>query len=328
MVRQGLQWIAAALVAVLLCNGLLWLYHDPAVWMARQGGATDAIWHPGARLVMGTEGRGVHRVDSRGYLNPEKPLSEDFVLVVGSSFTQGKEVPAGQRFTDLLNDALAESGDALAVYNVSQDGFYLPDILRCLPALVAEFPGTKTLVIETGTTAFPEEALAAPQDIPNPGARGPALMEQLSPGERFWLRAKEALPVLTVAKAQLTAMTDVPASEVPVPAGEETMTVALARLRQQFPGEILILYHPSVEITRSGMTVAEEETTLAFRAACEDTGIRFVDVSEAFLTAYSEAFLVPYGFFNTTLGSGHLNAHGHRLCAEALLPYLKGGAGG
>lgn len=328
MLRQGLQWIGAALVAVLLCNGLLFFYHDPAVWIDRQGGATDAIWHPGARLLMGTEGRGSHRLDSRGYLNPDKALAEHFVLVVGSSFTQGKEVPAGKRFTDILNDALAESEETLAVYNVSQDGFYLPDVCRCFPALLAEFPDAGKLVIEIGTTAFPEEAFAAPQDTPDPAAQGPALLARLSPGEMLCLETKEALPILTLAKAQLTALTDAAPSEIPAPAGEETLKAALSRLRQQFAGDILILYHPPVEITPAGMAVMEEETTSAFRAACEGAGVRFVDVSGAFGAAYEEAYLVPYGFFNTTPGSGHLNIQGHRLCAEALLPHLKGGVAG
>ena len=315
MVRQGIQWLAALLAAVLLCNAFLLLYHDPAVWIPQENGPTDAIWRPGARILMGTEGRGIHRVDSRGYLNPEKPLAERFVLVVGSSFAQGKEVAAGERFTDILNRELSEDAETLAVYNVSQDGFYLPDILRCFPALMREFPGARTLVIEIGTTSFPETAF-----VPMPATAGERVRHLPAMPE-----LREALPILTVAKAQLTALLLSETAEEPVPAGEETLKRALLELRQRFAGEILILYHPAVSLSDGGMAIAEEETTPAFRAACREAGVTFVDTSDAFLAAYEKAYLVPYGFFNTTMGSGHLNAHGHMLCAEVLLPLLKGG---
>ena len=312
------------MLAAALCNAFLHLYHDPAAWLRRENGATYAVWNPGARLVMGTEGRGIHRVDSRGYLNPEKPLEKNYVLVVGSSFTQGKEVAAGKRFTDILNEELARSEDALAVYNVSQDGFYLPDILRCFPALRLEFPDAGALVIETGTTAFTEETLRdamAPRSSGEP-AEPPSWQGLLTD-------IKEALPILTLGKAQLTAVLGSENQDPDgIPACAETLDAALGVLRSEFPGSILILYHPAVEITGAGMALVEEDTVAAFREACERVGIVFLDTSEAFLRAYEENYTVPCGFFNTVPGTGHLNAQGHRLCAEVLLDALKGGGAG
>ena len=85
--RQVLGWCIAAMLAVLICNGLVFGYHRVPAWIDRQGGATDSILRPGSTLLHGTEGRGRHNVDSRGYLNPDLPLGEDYTLVVGSSFT-------------------------------------------------------------------------------------------------------------------------------------------------------------------------------------------------------------------------------------------------
>lgn len=327
--RQAGQWLAAAVIAVLICNGLLYLYHDPAAWMERENAATDAIWRPNSTLIMGTEGRGVHHVDQRGYLNPDLPLGGDFTLVVGSSFTQGKEVPAGQRFLDLLNAAIAETEQELAVYSVSQDGFYLPDIVRGFPALMQELPGAKTLIIETGTTTFSEADLttALNQHRPDPAHQGENLLKQMSYGQKMWLYFKEAFPILTLGKAQLTAMLDeeTKAGES-APASEETLDAALALLRSQFDGRIIVLYHPNVEIAMDGtLTVLEEETTAFFRLACAENGLEFVDISHRFLAEYQEDYTVPYGFANTTMGSGHLNADGHRICAEALVEVLEGG---
>ena len=99
--------------------------------MDRVDAAANAILRPGSVTLMGTEGHGSHEVDQRGYLNPDLPLEKSCTLVVGSSFVQGKEVAAGKRFVDLMNDALAASPEALAVYSVAQDGFYFPEMVRC-----------------------------------------------------------------------------------------------------------------------------------------------------------------------------------------------------
>lgn len=325
--RQAGQWLAAGLLAVLLCNGLLYGYHNPAAWIRREQGATYAIWNPDSTHIMGTEGRGVHPVDARGYLNPRLPLAEEYTLVVGSSFTQGKEVAAGQRFVDLMNAQLSD-GKTLAVYGVSQDGFYLPDVVKCFPALLAEFPGAKTIVLEIGTTACSEEALSAAlnQRAPDLSCSGDGIFARMSAGQRAVLWFKETFPILTLAKSQLTAMLDREVAPEETPASPETLDKALGLVRSQFAGRILVLYHPEVEITPEGkLAIWEEESLEPFRQACRRNGLSFLDTSEAFLAAYARDFAVPYGFSNTAMGIGHLNADGHRLCAQVLLEALKGG---
>ena len=46
--------------------------------------------------------------------------------------------------------------------------------------------------------------------------------------------------------------------------------------------------------------------------------IRFVDLTDAYMRAYREQYLLPSGFSNTAPARGHLNAIGHRLIAETL----------
>ena len=129
-VRQAIFWAAAFITAFCICNAAMFLYEVQPGWIERDGGATLAIWDPGATLVTGTEGRGHHHVDSKGYLNDSVPTEPGYCVVVGASFTQGKEVENGKRYTDLLNDMLSEQNarnsvsgkneaDQLFVYNVS-----------------------------------------------------------------------------------------------------------------------------------------------------------------------------------------------------------------
>lgn len=332
-VRQILQWVAAGFFAVLFCNILLCFYHRPAGWIERTQSATNAIWRPGSTMIMGTEGRGVYHVDKDGYLNADLPRQEDYCLVLGASYTQGKEVRFGERYTDLLNNMLAESNDKLAVYNCSQDAKFLPGIINDFYAITQEFADAESIVIETGNTDFTVKELVAAceQHGYDENQRGSVLTENMSAMQRLKLYVKEGLPIYTILKSQLAAMKGVDATvrnaeDEPVADSvqEESLHAALALIRSQYDGMLVILYHPTVSLTENGeMEIDVQETTSMFRTACEANDILFVDVSEAFLEAYEKEYAVPYGFSNTTMGTGHLSADGHRVIAEELYNVLK-----
>ena len=55
-----------------------------------------------------------------------------------------------------------------------------------------------------------------------------------------------------------------------------------------------------------------------FATYCEQSGVYFVDMSKTFFVEYIENHILPYGFSNTSVGTGHLNKHGHRMIAEKL----------
>ena len=101
----------------------------------------------------------------------------------------------------------------------------------------------------------------------------------------------------------------------------------LKALSGYFDGNIIILYHPFCEMDIS-RGVETREATRAFREACEAEGIIFLDLSEVFEEAYSEEYVVPYGFWNTTMGEGHMNEQGHRLAAQMLYHELTKGREG
>lgn len=335
MLRQLLEWAAAMVLAVLLCNGALYGYHRPAAWIDRSGSATSGILNPNSVTLQGTEGRGRHWVDSKGYLNPDLPLAEEYVLVVGSSYVQGKEVPAGKRFTDRMNAALAESPEALAVYGVSQDGFYFPQMVKGFQALLQEFPDAKTIILEVNANSYPAEALteALEQHPFDPGQTGEAIYDRLSALEKAVIAIKEWFPILNLGKMQLTAMLGSEARSAEAPAAgqctmEEAIDAAVALLRSQYDGRLILFYHPDVDIQPDGSLALEaDEKADAYRQACGKYGVEFVDVSGDFLEAYEEDYTVPCGFSNTKMGSGHFNEAGHQICAEALLETLKGGDG-
>lgn len=330
---QMMQWIVAGILAVVICNCLLLAYHRPAGWIERTNSATSAIWRPGSTLLMGTEGRGTYTVDKNGYLNADLPRQEDYCLVLGASYTQGKEVKFGERYTDLLNVMLADSTEKLAVYNCSQDAKFLPGIICDFYAITREFPDAETIVIETGNTDFSSKELKAAcnQHGFDENQVGSVIMSNMSFIQKAKLLVKEGLPFYTILKSQLTAVAaknatsgTADSSQAVDTEQEQCLLEALALIRSQFDGQLIILYHPMVSLAKNGeLVITEQETTAMFAAACEANDIVFVDVSEAFLAAYAKDYSVPYGFSNTTMATGHLSVDGHRVIAEELYNILK-----
>jgi hypothetical protein len=82
----------------------------------------------------------------------------------------------------------------------------------------------------------------------------------------------------------------------------------------------IIFYHPHLTINGDGTVTAQtDETDLQnFAAACENSGVCFVDLTDTFVDAYYNEHILPHGFFTTELGTGHLNADGHKMAAEQL----------
>ena len=54
------------------------------------------------------------------------------------------------------------------------------------------------------------------------------------------------------------------------------------------------------------------------RTAAAEAGVRFLDMTDAFLEAYEAERILPHGFSNTAPGAGHMNVNGNRIVAEAL----------
>ena len=101
--KNIIQWILAAALAFVLANILIIPYWYAPGWTSRDSGATPAIYHAGKTVINGHEGYGWAHVDERGYLNEDKPLADEVVLVMGCSHTKAIEVPMNKRYTSLLN---------------------------------------------------------------------------------------------------------------------------------------------------------------------------------------------------------------------------------
>lgn len=334
--------IIALAIVFTIFNIIGMLYYHIPYWFDRSANATESIWRPHAFVLQAKEGLGLNYVDTNGYVNEDKPLSEDgYVLVMGSSHTQGKEVVSGQRFTDILNEKLGGK-DCLKVYNMAIDGHFYDMLVDGFGAALQEFPNSDAIVLEIGSTYYEIEDLTASveQRDYDEFYLGPNLASQMTTQDKLKALVKENLPYVNLVKKQLTSVNigDTNAFGIRKTNNKETIdavdkiqyyqavqgTVNL--MKSEYSGKIIILYHPTMALNKDGSIDWEKEDTYeTFRSAVEDSGIYFVDMTETFQTEYEEKSVVPYGFSNTAPGEGHMNRYGHEMVAEKLYEVLTSG---
>lgn len=329
-IKTAFHWFLAACIAFCTANLFCFLYERPAGWFETPNGPSTAGWRPGSVIVHGMEGYGVVKVDANGYLNPEGDLAEDFVLMMGSSHTQGKEVPANQKYSVLVNDYFTKDCDMLYTYNISSDGHFLPSLIKHFPAAVEAFPEAGMMILEIATTDFSEDELesAGKQVQFDPQNTIVNQAEQLSTVARLKNAIKEYFPLLSLMKKKMRTNSATESSLPPMERNMEHYELLLDRtmeqLRGQFDGTILFVYHPNLVFGEKGKAVIDySETWNLFYNACQAHGIDVIDMGPVFMDHYGHTRQLPYGFSNTTPGSGHLNKVGHRLIAQRVIAYLE-----
>ena len=322
--KQALQWALALLGGFLIVNALCFFYERQPGWMDTPDGPSSSVWRPGAVIVHGTEGWGISRVDHNGFLNPDGALAERYVLMMGASHTQGKEVSPERRYSVLVNDYFSEDTGLLAAYNIASDAHFLPSLIQHFAAAAAAFPDAGVITIEIGSTDFSARELhdAQNQAVFDPGSGS---FENLRIAGRGKLTVKESLPLLSLLKKNLQTLRAQAAEGAESQYDYETeLDSALSMIRLEFDGPIAFVYHPTTEIQSDGtLKLGYSDTWEIFCRVCERNGIDVIDTGGRFQNLYDTERCLPYGFANTAPGSGHLNAQGHKILAEEIISYLE-----
>lgn len=330
MLKRIIVSAAALLLSFLLVNGVLFFYERPVAWIDTPNGASRAVRKPYSILVHGTEGYSVSQIDSNGYTNSDYDLREQYILMMGASHSQGKEMAPEEKYSELVNAELTNGAEELAVYNISCDAHFLPSLIMHFKSAIAAYLNAQCVTIEIGDTDYAVEefegALLQPHDVDLRSTE--QIFQQLSTPNKLKNLIKEVFPLISMIKSQKEA-----AHRAPQKTGEpdvideyEYKTVVkkcLELIRSECEVPILFVYHPSTVILPDGsLSIERSETVGIFSNLCADAGIDFIDVGDRFLAHYNDCYELPYGFSNTTPGNGHLNQVGHQIMAEAILDYL------
>ena len=345
--KQILQWFAAIALVFLILNLLCFFYYNPLNGFAMEKAAANICYYPGDTAYDASEGYGVVTADHNGFINRELPLCEDYILVTGSSYTEGHNLLMGLRYTDLLNEKImAGRDDELAVYNVGHIFNFYPDIISGLDGLFGMFPDPSVLIIEIPSTEYSAEELRASlhQRGYDPEETVDNILQEMSPKQRLILNIKRKLPILRLfnlkRREYQTYCEDKKALEAsvqPVSASDEkdaetagdreelrdAVEDTLQLLRSYYKGRIVILFHPEVCIKEDGtLEMLYGKNTDLYRELCEQEGIVYIDMTERFEEAYREEGIIPNGFWNSDMTGGHMNRYGHAMVADELYQVL------
>lgn len=340
--REIFGWLAAIVLAFFAVNLLIFFYYNRPAWISLQQGATTGVYHPNRNIVYAYEGFGINMTDENGYVNPQKELADNYVLVMGASHTQGKEVMMRHKYTSLLNERFGGS-DKLQVYNMAVDGNYYPSIVSRFAIALEKFPDYAAVVIELGNTDYTKEELSDSLETPEFERKviEEGVMEQLSAMQKVSVIAKEAMPLSILLSYKQLAGLDFgfdsafwyhsPGGEqsmkqdsYKLPEEENILEKTLQKLRTICDKPIIIVYHPGVQLEEDGsMRILRDGGAGTFSRLCRKNDICFLDMGEQFLEAYEKERILPYGFSNSSPGSGHLNRNGHAMLAETLYQKLQ-----
>lgn len=336
--KKTIKLIGSAVIAFLIVNFIFAFYSTDAGWLKRSGGPTAGVYIPGHYIINMEEGAGVRQADANGYLNQSSELENGYILVLGKSHTNAIEVSDKYRYVSLLNDYICGNENKNKVYSVARGGNTFADLIGGFDALIHEFDDSSCVILEMDSVGQLEDLENAIENQRTWTENDSAdyLVKNQSIGDFSKTFIKEKMPLLAYLVNERIPKLDLgmngaffyESSNLETESQDEledrnqyyrVLSNAMELIRSEYGNRIIILYHPSVSISEDGDLVTNEMLYLnELKLACQENGIEFCDMTEAFQEEYKKNYFVPYGFMNTSMGEGHLNKHGHKIIAEYL----------
>jgi len=327
MKRETAKWIGKALLAglaafALLCAACAFYFNVP-VRVSNPDDTTEYRYEPNRRYFRGTEGFGTGRTNNEGFnnLRDYKHGDEINVLLMGSSHMEGFCVPQADSAAAVLNRLF--DGEKYA-YNIGMAAHTFPYCAEHLDTALSVYAPTDAVVIELAKLGYTPAELDAAADgaLPEIGAH-----------EGKIVTAAQKIPYLRLFYTKyFQGGGDAGADAEQTPAGD--FAASLSRLLQKL-GEtgrahgvdVILVYTPTVLPEADGHLAIQEQPDERplYQRLCTENGIVFLDLTARNLAAAEELGQLPFGFANTTPGTGHINRLGLRLFAEGVYEQLNAG---
>ncbi len=325
--KKILPWlikaVAAGLAALLLLNIWCYFYFNVPVHYTNETGATEYKWESGKFYRKGTEGFAFGRTNNDGFTNLSdyEPGQEIEILLMGSSHMEGMNVAQEDNAAAVLNRLF--EGEKYT-YNIGTSGHTMEYCLSNLEAALDTYGPGEYVVIETRTLSFTTGELAA------------LVNGELKPIESHTgglIELLQKLPYLRLMYTKYfsgdeggdgeeqTQATQGETSQQPLKA--ELLGSALetaGQLCRERGVQLILVYDPTIyaDDEGRGYTKTLEEDMQMAADCCDKAGVVFVDLTESYLSGYEQQHKLPYGFLNTSPGTGHMNSWGHELFARAV----------
>ena len=325
MTRAVFKWIGKVVGAGLLALALLclfcWFYYNVPVHYTNESGATEYKWEARRFYSKGTEGFALGRTNNDGFNNllDYTPGEDIDILLMGSSHMEGFNVAQDENAAALLNGLY---GGVRYVYNIGTAGHTMLYCVKHLDRALSLYAPRDWVLIETMSLDFaPEDMETVVEgtypDIPSHTGGLLTLLQKMPVLRLYYTKY--------VKRSELfSGMADGQYEEGAAFSGTyaeslERLLDKLARESEAHGVRAMVVFSPPLLIDADGgaYTETDAEKLALFSSLCEEKGIDFLDLTQAYLAAY-EQYILPFGYSNTAPSVGHLNRHGHRIFAEAV----------
>lgn len=336
MIKRTFRWfwkaVFSGMLALLVLHVFCLFYYNLPIHFSGEDGATDYVWESHFAYSNLTEGYGRGKTNNEGRANPFDYTDgmETDILLMGSSHMEAFQM----RVEESVAGQLRELCPGNSVYNLGTSGH---DFLVCannMSSAVKKYQPKKFVIVETASIRFSDEAIGAvlqgtAQRIPS---YSDGLIGLLQRNKFFCLLYKQllALPALFNPPANPFAekSAEIPLQKSKSPMDMQTFeSTSMYALLQKMKNDVdasgaklIIVYHPSLSVRTDASAAANINRTEAqrFSDMCRGLDITYLDMTERFLEEYEKNHVLPHGFFNSSVGNGHLNRHGHTMVAEEL----------
>lgn len=318
--------LLAGILAVGIISLFLCIYSLTPVHIENTKKNTDYIWTPDSVWTKMTEGIAWGRFDHNGYNNLTVVDNPD-ILLLGSSHMEATNVRQDQNTATLLNELL---GSGYSVYNMAISGHDFAKVCQYLPNNMELYEtAPKVTVIEISSLKISdkdaEAVLNHTVERAESHSAGLIGMLQKVPFLRMvYQQVDGGLLDLFMSKRGSNSL------ELEGASSGKSITVEykaydklfsyLSDIEKEYRTEIILLFHPFETLLKDGTVDYnyESEFTDVFVKSSQEHDITFINMADDFEKMYLSEHHLAHGFITGELGSGHINAYGHRAMAKAL----------
>lgn len=316
--------VVSGIIAFVILTLFCFLYYNVPVHSANRDGSTDYKWEANVFYSRGTEGFAWGKTNNDGFCNLfdyDDDMKID-ILVMGSSQMEAFNVDMSQSTASRLN-ALRENE---TVYNIGTSGHTFLTCASNLGAALNKYQPTHYVVIGTGSVSFSDEAmtLAISGETPEIPSNDGGIIGLLQKNPCLRLIYSQIRKFAKLSAEDIEDAEDIEVLDESDALNNENLLDDLLRkmsvLAEECGAKLIIVYHPGINIAADGAIdiVTDQDSITQFKRLCDANGIQFLDMSNRFKEEYGNTYILPYGFSNTPVGSGHLNKYGHAMIADEL----------
>lgn len=272
------------------------------------------------------EGSGIayhedHGIRRSPALGPRRGLR---IACLGDSFTEANQVSDDEVYTTVTERELDSSGVPACLLNMGRSGMSVADYVANAEEF-RERTGAAWAVVQihdrdlgpeawqTSKTHFRRPCATCPLEVvripPPPDGRARRVLR--------WLRNQSALLGFAMERGQELAgarAPDAASAVAETPAAVHIVKAQLRMLADAYNGRLTILLIGRFDPADPGRDTAGEA---AIRRAARELGISLACSKDEY-GALAHRGIAPFGFPNSSLNSGHLNASGHAAAARVL----------